>query len=78
MNMDHVVWQILIGSSIYILLGFILFKFLNKSDNPNDDGDDDGGIISSTPPTLDLPPGVTLPKSPSPKEKEPELQDVYI
>jgi hypothetical protein len=60
----------------FILLNaFIVYKVIKEvlGDNggDDDDDDDDEGVFSDDGPTLDLPPGVTLPVSP----KEPVLND---
>lgn len=57
----------LIGNALII---YEVIKIVRKDgDDNNDDGD--GGILLDDDPTLDLPPGVTLPVSP----KEPVLAD---
>lgn len=55
------------------VLVFLVYKVIVaiKNFRPEDDDDQDGGILSSEP-ILDLPPGVSLPTGPV-KERESEL-----
>ncbi len=60
--MDTSVVNLIIFGVFYIIFVYIVFTVIRrKRYNSGNDSNDDGGIEIYTPPTLDLPPGITLP-----------------
>ena len=65
-NIFHLV---LFGLTYVILVYFVFTQIRKKKFNSGNDNNDDGGIEIYTPPTLDLPPGITLPQGSGPRNK---------
>jgi len=54
-----------------VLIIYKIVKLVVNGDKGKNDDDEDGGILATDPPILDLPPGVTLPVLP----QEPVLNE---
>lgn len=71
--MHSIIFYIVFCSLLYvILLAFIFLRNSYPGRKNDGDGDDDGGLPMTTPPHIDLPPGVTWPDDIPRKAREPE------
>lgn len=70
--MGSLVFNTIFFGLAYVLLVYLIMTFIKpaykRNKNNNDEGD--GGVEDTSPPKIDLPPGVIWP-SDSPKTKEP-------
>ncbi len=70
--MMSIVVDLLLFGFVYAVLLCVLFIHHNRRKKKDNDSDEDGGIPVFTPPELDLPPGICLPKDPTRSKREKE------
>ncbi|MCE7994119.1 MAG: hypothetical protein HEP71_19180 [Roseivirga sp.] len=67
--------DLLLSGFTYVVLTYLTFILMRKKKRRNNDGDDDGGFTLS-PPTIDLPPGISWPSN-GPEISHEELEEAH-